>query len=99
MIREALTTSFQAEQSKASDNPGCNLKLSRRSFVQMLGAGLLITVMDDITFGQRRRRGSPGARNVAARLHIDEDGTITVLTGKVEEGQGSRALPAAGSRI
>ena len=57
----------------------------------MLGAGLLITVTEGISFGQRRGRGSRGARNVAARLHINQDGTITVMTGKVEEGQGSRA--------
>ncbi|MHC4404780.1 MAG: molybdopterin cofactor-binding domain-containing protein [Planctomycetota bacterium] len=67
--------------------------LNRRAFVQLLGAGLLITVTEGLALGQRRggRRGSRGARNVAARLHINQDGTITVMTGKVEEGQGSRA--------
>src|SRR5439155_12320815 len=29
--------------------------------------------------------------NIAARVHIGQDGTITVMTGKVECGQGSRA--------
>src|SRR4051812_26816556 len=32
-----------------------------------------------------------GAKNLAARLHIGKDGIITVMTGKVEAGQGSRA--------
>jgi isoquinoline 1-oxidoreductase len=32
-----------------------------------------------------------GAKNVAARVHIGQDGTLTVMTGKVECGQGSRA--------
>jgi isoquinoline 1-oxidoreductase len=69
------------------------VELSRRAFVQALGAGLLITVTEGISFGQRRggRRRSRGAENVAARLHVNQDGTITVMTGKVEEGQGSRA--------
>lgn len=70
--------------------------LSRRDFVHLLGAGLLITVTGEIAVGQRRGRsgrsfGGRGATNIAARLHIDRDGTITVMTGKVEAGQGSRA--------
>ncbi len=74
--------------------------LSRREFVQVLGAGLLITVTGEIALAQRRGgrggggRGGFGGRgpaSVAARLHIDRDGAITVMTGKVEVGQGSRA--------
>ena len=75
--------------------------LSRREFVQVLGAGLLITVSGEIALAQQRRggrggggRGGFGGRgpaNIAARLHIDRDGTITVMTSKVEVGQGSRA--------
>src|SRR6185295_719421 len=43
---------------------------------------------------QQRRGGRGGGgetRNLSARLHIGKDGVITVLTGKVEVGQGSRA--------
>ena len=75
--------------------------LSRREFVQVLGAGLLITVSGEIALAQQRRggrggggRGGFGGRgpaNIAARLHIDRDGTITVMTSKVEVGQGLRA--------
>src|SRR4030042_282488 len=66
------------------------VKISRRTFVQMLGAGLLITVTEGVSFGQRRSGGGRGIA-VAARVQINTDGTITVMTGKVEEGQGSRA--------
>jgi CO/xanthine dehydrogenase Mo-binding subunit len=66
-----------------------NTPLSRRAFVQLISTGLLITVTERTSLGQRRR-GSRGARNVAARIHIHPDGMITVMTGKVEEGQGSR---------
>jgi isoquinoline 1-oxidoreductase subunit beta len=67
--------------------------ISRRGFVQVLGAGLLITASAGTVLGQRR--GGPGsgggrAPNVSARIHIAKDGTITVLTGKIEEGQGAR---------
>src|ERR1035437_3900120 len=67
--------------------------LSRRSFVKVLGAGLLIAVTIP-TLAQEeaaRRGGGGGARNLGARIHIGKDGTITVLTGKVEGGQGARA--------
>lgn len=69
--------------------------LSRRQFVQVLGAGLLIAATADRSPAQQRRRGG-GRGNVApvplaARLHIGEDGLVTVMTGKVECGQGARA--------
>ncbi|MBL7188661.1 MAG: xanthine dehydrogenase family protein molybdopterin-binding subunit [Phycisphaerae bacterium] len=68
------------------------VKLSRRTFVQLLGSGLLITVTEGVSLGQGRRGGGGGRSiPVAARIHINKDGTISVMTGKVEEGQGPRA--------
>jgi isoquinoline 1-oxidoreductase len=65
--------------------------LSRRGFVQVLGAGLLLAVTAP-AIGQRTgERGGAANRSVAARLHLGADGLITVLTGKVELGQGARA--------
>ena len=67
--------------------------VSRRTFVQLLGAGLLLTVTDRAAFGQRGRPsgfGEGGPATIAVRLHLGHDGTITVLTGKVELGQGAR---------
>src|SRR5262249_7672684 len=60
------------------------------------GAGLLITVMATPARAQRRGRGGEdflgsGAGTLEARLHLAADGTVTVLSGKVEVGQGSRA--------
>lgn len=75
--------------------------LSRRGFVKLLGAGLLIAVSDSGAAAQSRggggrRRGGGGGfagrpSTIAARVHIAKDGTITVMTGKVECGQGARA--------
>jgi CO/xanthine dehydrogenase Mo-binding subunit len=66
--------------------------LSRRSFVKVLGAGLLIAVsLPAIAQESGARGGGGGARNLGARIHLGKDGTITVLTGKVEGGQGARA--------
>jgi len=66
--------------------------LNRRSFVQFLGAGLLIAVGATPALAQRAGRGGGGgAKSVSARIHIGQDGSITVMTGKVEAGQGARA--------
>ncbi|MCX6904594.1 MAG: molybdopterin-dependent oxidoreductase [Verrucomicrobia bacterium] len=68
----------------------------RRAFVQVLGAGLLLAVSAGPALAQQRGGGRGGRgggqnRNVAARIHLSKDGMITVLTGKVEMGQGARA--------
>jgi isoquinoline 1-oxidoreductase beta subunit len=62
-------------------------ELGRRTFIQLLGTGLLISVASPVAVAQP---GRGGGLTVAARLHIGEDGTITVLTGKIEIGQGAR---------
>src|SRR5690349_21754662 len=72
--------------------------LPRRTFVQVLGAGLIIAVAmpalgqeQPPPQGQRRRGGGGGGFGrgdrpveLGARLHLGADGSITVLTGKVE---------------
>jgi len=58
-------------------------ELDRRTFLQALGSGLLITVTNPNGWAQ----GTP----VSARLFLNGDGTITALSGKVEEGQGPRS--------
>jgi len=66
--------------------------LTRRDFVKVLGAGLLVSVAPIPALGQRRGgRGEAQNIRVAARVHIAKDGAITVMTGKVEGGQGARA--------
>ena len=75
-----------------------NFELDRRSFVQVLGAGVLVTIIAGPALAQegRRRGGGGGGFNggppptVAARIHVGEDGTLTVLCGKVDGGQGAR---------
>src|SRR5688572_22806759 len=75
---------------------------TRRQFVQLLGAGLLIAVVAPEGEAQQQQpgggrgnrgggRGNPAPRPISARIHLGNDGTITVLTGKVECGQGARA--------
>jgi len=86
MVTDALDLTDSPESARPDG------QLSRRAFVQIVGSGILITVTERVSFGQRRGgRGSRGPANVAARLHFNQDGTVRVMTGKVEEGQGSRA--------
>jgi isoquinoline 1-oxidoreductase subunit beta len=84
------------------------IDLERREFLRVLGSGLLIAVtagsLHGQTPGEPRRtggRGGQGASTIAARLHIGQDGSLTVMTGKVECGQGARAelLQAAAEEL
>ncbi len=50
-------------RSESVEEPSSEIKLSRRTFVQMLGAGLLITVTEGVSLGQRRSRGGQATRN------------------------------------
>ena len=85
---EALPPEYEEEVERVDYGFG----LKRRAFVQLLGAGLLIAVSAP-ALAQRRggRGGSGGARSIAARIHLGKDGTIVVMAGKVEGGQGARA--------
>lgn len=70
--------------------------LQRRDFFKILGGGLvLLLVLDGKASAQESGRGAafrPDARpaELAAWLHIGEDGAVTVCTGKVEVGQNIR---------
>ena len=88
---QSQLTTLEPDDGQIIEPIGYDFGLSRRTFVQVLGAGLLIAVSDVSASAQRRPRGGGQPVNVAARVHVANDGTITVLTGKVEAGQGSRA--------
>src|SRR5436853_295394 len=85
-IREPEFT--EPERYELHEGPYYHFEVSRREFVQVLGAGLLISVALPGSFAQRARSSRSGT--VAQRVHVSADGTVTVLTSKVEVGQGSR---------
>ena len=78
----------EPERYELREGPRYHFELSRRDFVQILGAGIFISVAVSPVLAQRSREER--SINLAKRLHIGADGTITVLTSKVEAGQGSR---------
>ncbi len=77
------------------DRVAYDFGLSRRTFVQVLGAGLLIAAAAPTLAQQRSPRGNQRQQAkpipLDARMHIAKDGLITVMTGKIECGQGARA--------
>jgi isoquinoline 1-oxidoreductase len=86
------TSPIQPEDEQLIEPVGYDFGLKRRAFVQLLGAGLLVAVSAAPALAQRRgSRGGGGAGNISARVHLGKDGTITVMAGKVEGGQGARA--------
>ncbi len=76
-----------------------NFSPTRRDVLQALGAGLMLAIavpaarVQGAQGGGGRGRGGGGGRPgpIAARIHLGKDGSITVMTGKVECGQGARA--------
>ncbi|HWO28665.1 MAG TPA: molybdopterin cofactor-binding domain-containing protein [Candidatus Acidoferrum sp.] len=69
--------------------------VDRRDFFKFLGAGVLIVcVLKDIhaqeSGGDKRGQVASLPKDIAAWLHIGEDGGVTVYTGKVEMGQNIR---------
>jgi CO/xanthine dehydrogenase Mo-binding subunit len=97
MTRDFLTDEpVEVERYELLAGPCYDFAASRREFVGVLGAGILIAVAAPAASGQQPQRraggsggGGPGAK-IADRLHIGVDGAVTVLTGKVEFGQGAR---------
>jgi len=87
-----LAEAAPGDEAETVDTVAYDFGLSRRGFVQVLGAGLLVAVSPMPALAQRGGgRGGAGARTISARIHFGKDGAITVLTGKVEAGQGARA--------
>ncbi|MDK1020542.1 MAG: molybdopterin-dependent oxidoreductase [Candidatus Hydrogenedentes bacterium] len=81
---------FEPERYELDEKPRFHFDLSRRAFVQILGAGLVVTASGGVSFAQRGSRRGSAPKTIVARLHLGEDGIVTVLTSKVEVGQGSR---------
>jgi CO/xanthine dehydrogenase Mo-binding subunit len=76
----------EPERYELNEAPSYQFDLSRREFLGVAGAGLLIMARHQVATAQNRSE----RESISARLHIAKDGRITVLTSKVEVGQGSR---------
>jgi nicotinate dehydrogenase subunit B len=88
--------SFEPNVDELPPKSKYDFALDRRKFFKITGGGLIVVfVLKDLfSFGNRNPSSEgysvPGATGVESWLHIGEDGTVTVYTGKVEVGQNIR---------
>ncbi len=86
----------EPERYELKSLPIHHFELARREFFRIFGGGLVIACfLEKGQAAQESGRGGAGfnqrlPQDIAAWLHIDEDGGVTVYTGKVEVGQNSR---------
>jgi CO/xanthine dehydrogenase Mo-binding subunit len=88
----------ETERYELFESPGYKFNFDRRDFIKAFSAGIVFMVpLSRALAGQRGQgeSGRGGAReqlpdDIGAWIHIDEDGGVTVFTGKVEMGQNIR---------
>jgi len=88
-----LQPDIEVEHYELSEPRHYLFELERRDFMRAFGAGLVIVAALPRLAAQESGRGAQArgeAADLAAWLHIDEQGKITVCTGKVEIGQNIR---------
>lgn len=109
-----LEDGLEPERYELREEVRHQFQLPRRDFLKLLGGGVLVLLyLDDVAAqesgpGRRLGAGERMPRELGAWLHIGEDGTVTVYTGKAEMGQNARTsltqivaeeLPVPVSRI
>ena len=92
----ATQVEIEPERYELAASAPYHFDLDRREFFRFLGAGVLVVsvlksgVAAQESGGSRRGRGESLPKEIDAWLHINEDGKVTVYTGKVEVGQNIR---------
>ena len=92
---------IEPERYELTAGPAYHFETDRRDFFKFLGAGLLVVMALKTTHAQESgSRGHATEQNlpkdIAAWLHIGENGKVTVYTGKVEVGQNIRTSLSQG---
>lgn len=87
--------SLEPERYELTASPTYHFDVDRREFFRFLGAGVLVvSVLKDARAlqesGSGATQGPSLPKEIGAWLHIGEDGSVTVYTGKVEVGQNIR---------
>jgi CO/xanthine dehydrogenase Mo-binding subunit len=86
---------LEPERYELNARPAYHFEVGRREFFKFMGAGILIVcalkgVQAQESGSGKRRSSEERPENIGGWLHIGEDGTVTVYTGKVEVGQNIR---------
>ncbi len=92
--RPAEAEAIEVERYELSERLPYRFELERRDFLRVVGGGLVVVSAIPSLFAQESGRGrAPGrgeAAELAAWLHVDEQGHVTGYTGKTEIGQNIR---------
>ena len=98
-MKRAQTPDFfiEPERYELRAAPIYHFKIDRREFFKVLGCGVVVVFLVEAAIAQESgNNGQPGNRgrqrpsDIGSWLHIGEDGTVTVFTGKAEVGQNIR---------
>ena len=85
---------FEPQQNELPPKQNYDFALDRRKFFTITGGGLIVAFVlkDLLSFGSETHTSevSSMTAGVESWIHIGEDGTVTVYTGKVEVGQNIR---------
>ena len=87
---------LENQEQTATSRLNYSFELQRRDFCKMLGGGLVVFLSAPQVLSQEAGRGPRNTNEdelpqaISAWLHIAQDGTVTVFTGKVEMGQNIR---------
>ncbi|MBD3265803.1 molybdopterin-dependent oxidoreductase, partial [bacterium] len=95
-MKKEYLTRHEIERYELESEPLYDSRMDRRQFFKILGGGILVFSSIQLPAAGAlvdERREHAGERNpaeLAAWLHIGQDGTVKVYTGKVEVGQNIR---------
>jgi isoquinoline 1-oxidoreductase len=88
---------IETERYELFETPSYKFHFDRRDFIKAFGAGIIFIVPLSRALAQQRGQGESGRggndrlpNDIGAWIHVDEDGGVTVFTGKVEMGQNIR---------
>ncbi|HET9279597.1 MAG TPA: molybdopterin cofactor-binding domain-containing protein, partial [Flavitalea sp.] len=84
---------FEPQQNELPPKTNYDFALDRRNFFKLTGGGLIVAfvIKDLLSFGSEPPSSEASSMTgVESWIHIGEDGTVSVYTGKVEVGQNIR---------
>jgi CO/xanthine dehydrogenase Mo-binding subunit len=92
--KPSMPSELEVERYELAEARRYTFELERRDFIRLFGGGLVVMVAAADLLAQESGRARPQGRGappeLAAWLHIDENGRVQVCTGKVEIGQNIR---------
>jgi isoquinoline 1-oxidoreductase len=89
---------IEVERYELFENPSYDFNFDRRDFIKAFGLGIVFIVPAARALAQQRGQGESGRggfnqrppNDIDAWIHIDENGGVSVFSGKVEVGQNAR---------